>query len=60
MGMEADLRKRLRNWGEWLNYDANIGPPPDRCSSKAMLRVRKITELDMMADTIKQLLGDGA
>lgn len=27
---------------------------------KAMLLVRKITELDMMADTIKQLLGDGA
>lgn len=31
--MEADLRKRLRNWGEWLNHDANIGPAPDRCRS---------------------------
>lgn len=31
--MESDLRKRLRNWGEWLNYDANIGPAQDRCRS---------------------------
>ena len=27
------MRKRLRNWGLWLNYDANIGPAPDRCYS---------------------------
>lgn len=31
--MDAMLRKRLCNWGEWLNYDANIGPAPDRCRS---------------------------
>lgn len=31
--MDATLRKRLRNWGEWLNYDANIGPAPARCRS---------------------------
>lgn len=31
--MDAALRKRLSNWGEWLNYDANIGPAPDRCRS---------------------------
>lgn len=27
------LAKRLRNWGEWCNYDAEIGPPHDRCRS---------------------------
>ena len=31
--IDPKLGKRLRNWGEYLNYDAEIGPPPDRCRS---------------------------
>lgn len=29
----SKLQSRLRNWGEWLNYEANIGPKHDRCRS---------------------------
>lgn len=31
--IEHKLRKRLNNWGDWLNYDAEIGPAPDKCRS---------------------------
>ena len=27
------LRSRLRNWGVWLNWEAEIGPKPARCIS---------------------------
>lgn len=28
-----NLQERLRNWGEWLCHDADIGPKPARCIS---------------------------
>lgn len=31
--IDGTLYRRLRNWGEWLNYDAQIGPKPARCIS---------------------------
>lgn len=31
--IDAGLRKRLNNWGIWLNFEAEIGPAPDRCRS---------------------------
>lgn len=31
--MDARLARRLRNWGEWLNFQSDIGPPPVRCVS---------------------------
>ena len=31
--IENSLYRRLRNWGEWLNYDANITPDGAVCVS---------------------------
>jgi len=28
-----NLHERLRNWGDWLCHDADIGPKPARCIS---------------------------
>lgn len=37
----SQLRSRLKNWGAWLNHDADIGPRGARCIS---LESRYITE----------------
>lgn len=31
--MVADLRQRLKNWGYWLEYEADIGPSSVKCES---------------------------
>ena len=31
--IEHRLILRLKNWGEWLGYEANIGPAPEKCVS---------------------------
>ena len=31
--MNSTLNWRLRNWGHWLNFEADIGPVPVRCIS---------------------------
>lgn len=30
---KSGLYRRLRNWGHWLNYEADIGPKGARCIS---------------------------
>lgn len=50
--VDASLRKRLRNWGEWLNFEAEIGPAPDRCRS---LESRCIPDTGEVWDEVVEL-----
>ncbi len=51
----ASVRKRLSNWGCWLNYDANIGPAPDRCrslESRSMPETGEVWDEEIHIDAI--------
>lgn len=49
--MEHKLHARLRNWGIWLSYDAEIGPAPAKCIS---IESRHIPELGEVWDGHEQ------
>lgn len=45
--MDGKLHARLRNWGYWLSYDAEIGPRDAKCIS---IESRHIPELGEVWD----------
>lgn len=48
--IDSGLQARLRNWGDWLNYEARMGPDRARCTSAESHHVPRADDVHEPAD----------